>query len=92
MKVDYEWQRLYAAAVLETDRSRLSQLIEQASAAINRRVLELNLDSQNQGYQNRDYQNRDHQNQDRQAAAEERAAIEFALSGLKILSEDVAKT
>jgi hypothetical protein len=67
-KVDYEWQRPYVAAVLETDRSRLAQRIEEASAAIDQRMLELN---------------RDHH-----GTPEERMAIEFALSGLKILSED----
>ena len=71
MKVDYEWQRPYVAAVLETDRSKLAQRIEEASGAINTRMLELKHD--------------DH------GTAEERMAIEFALSGLKILGEDAPK-
>ncbi|HXM67661.1 MAG TPA: hypothetical protein VN911_13080 [Candidatus Acidoferrum sp.] len=71
MKVDYEWQRPYVAAVLETDRSKLAQRIEEASGAINTRMLELN---------------RDHP-----GTPEERMAIEFALSGLKMLSEDAPK-
>jgi hypothetical protein len=71
MKVDYEWQRHYVSAVLETDRSKLAQRIKEASAAINMRMLELKHD--------------DH------GTPEERMAIEFALSGLKILSEDAPK-
>ena len=44
MNVDYEWQRPYVAAVLETDRSKLSQLIKKADAAIQTRIRELNQD------------------------------------------------
>lgn len=38
MKMDYEWQGPYVAAVLETDRSKLPQLIAEAHAAIKARV------------------------------------------------------
>lgn len=44
MKLDYEWQKPYAAAVLETDRSKLAQRIDEACAAINARVVELEQD------------------------------------------------
>jgi len=37
----YEWQRHYEAAILETDRSRLPQLIEAAQTAIDARFKEL---------------------------------------------------
>jgi hypothetical protein len=42
MNLDYEWQRPYVAAVLETDRSKLSQRIAEAHTAIHARVEELN--------------------------------------------------
>ena len=42
MNVDYEWQRPYVAAVLETDRSKLPPLIENAESAIQTRINELN--------------------------------------------------
>jgi hypothetical protein len=44
MNADHEWQRAYAAAVLETDRSKLSQRIAEAHAAIKVRVGELSRD------------------------------------------------
>ena len=44
MNVDYEWQRPYVAAVLETDRSKLPPLIENAESAIQTRIHELNQD------------------------------------------------
>jgi len=69
MNVDYEWQRPYVAAVLETDRSKLSQRIAEAHAAIKARVGELS---------------RDHM-----GTSEEGKAIDSALGGLKILSEEV---
>jgi hypothetical protein len=71
MNVDYEWQRHYVAAVLETDRSKLSQRIAEAHAAIKGRVGELS--------------------QDHFGTPEERAAIETALSGLKLLSNEIAE-
>jgi hypothetical protein len=71
MNVDYEWQRPYVAAVLETDRSKLSQRIAEAHAAIKARVAELS--------------------QDHFGTPEERVAIEAALGGLKILSQEVPK-
>jgi len=46
MNLDYEWQGTYAAAVLETDRSKLSQRIAEAHTAIGARVEELNQDHQ----------------------------------------------
>jgi hypothetical protein len=46
MNVDYEWQRPYVEAVLETDRTKLPQRIEQAYATIHARTQEL---SQDQG-------------------------------------------
>jgi hypothetical protein len=69
MNVDYEWQHAYVGAVLETDRSRLSQRIAEAHAAIKARVGELS--------------------KDHMGTPEERTAIESALDGLKILSEEV---
>jgi hypothetical protein len=44
MKVDYEWQRPYVAAVLETDRTKLPQRVAEAHAAIKLRLGELNQD------------------------------------------------
>ena len=41
MSATYEWQRHYEAAILETDRARLPQLIEAAHAAIDARIKEL---------------------------------------------------
>jgi len=41
MTQSYGWQRTYEAAILETDRSRLPKLIQDAQAAINARVEEL---------------------------------------------------
>ena len=41
MTQSYGWQRYYEAAILETDRSRLPKLIQDAQAAINTRVEEL---------------------------------------------------
>ena len=46
MNVDYEWQRPYVEAVLETDRTKLPQRIEQAYASIHVRTRELNQDHQ----------------------------------------------
>ncbi len=46
MNLDYEWQRPYVSAVLETDRSKLSERIQEAHSAIDARVSELNLDHQ----------------------------------------------
>ena len=40
---EYEWQRHYEAAILETDRSRLPNLIKAAQAAIDARVEDLRL-------------------------------------------------
>jgi len=37
MNLDYEWQRPYVSAVLETDRSKLSERIQEAHAAIDAR-------------------------------------------------------
>jgi len=41
MNAMYRWQRQYEAAILETDRSRLPQLIEATHAAIDARIREL---------------------------------------------------
>jgi len=40
----YEWQRQYEAAILETDRSRLPELIRAAQAKIEARIAELRSD------------------------------------------------
>ena len=37
-----DWERLYTAAVLESDRSKLKSRIDAAQAAIDRRVQEMN--------------------------------------------------
>ena len=42
----YGWQRHYEAAILETDASRLPELVQRAQAAINKRVEELRTDHQ----------------------------------------------
>jgi hypothetical protein len=39
-----DWERLYTAAVLETDRSKLKSRIDAAQAAIDRRVQEMDSD------------------------------------------------
>jgi hypothetical protein len=44
MNVDYEWQRPYVAAVLETDRAKLAERIAEAHAAIKVRIGELSQD------------------------------------------------
>ena len=41
MNADYEWQRPYVAAVLETDRAKLPQHIAQAHDAIRERMAEI---------------------------------------------------
>ena len=46
MNLDYEWQRPYVEAVLETDRTKLPQRIEQAYASIHARIDELSQDHQ----------------------------------------------
>src|SRR5216684_4142194 len=46
MNLDYEWQHPYVSAVLETDRSKLSERIQEAHAAIDARVHELSQDHQ----------------------------------------------
>ena len=40
----YEWQRLYEAAILETDASLLAERIQAAQKAINARIEELQSD------------------------------------------------
>ncbi|MHB8215745.1 MAG: hypothetical protein ACYDDS_06655 [Candidatus Sulfotelmatobacter sp.] len=72
MKMDYKWQDLYVAAVLETNRSKLPQLIAEAQAAIQARVSELS--------------------NDHMGTPEERMAIDSALGGLRILSEEVLES
>ena len=44
--IGYSWQRVYQAAMLETDRSRLEQRLETAKFAIQARLQELNGDHQ----------------------------------------------
>ena len=44
MHADYEWMKLYEAAVLETNREALPQRIEAAQNAIGQRVITLALD------------------------------------------------
>jgi hypothetical protein len=39
-----DWERLYSAAILETDRSKLKSRIDAAQAAIDRRLQEMNAD------------------------------------------------
>jgi hypothetical protein len=41
MKADYEWQRPYVAAVLETDRTKLPQHVAEAHEAIRARMTQL---------------------------------------------------
>ena len=42
----YDWQRQYEAAILETDASRVPELIRAAQSAINKRIEELRTDHQ----------------------------------------------
>ena len=44
MSQSYGWQRFYEAAILETNRSYLSRLIQTAQAAIDARVQQLQSD------------------------------------------------
>lgn len=44
INLDYQWQEPYVAAVLETDRSKLSQRIDEARSAIQKRIHDLNQD------------------------------------------------
>jgi hypothetical protein len=39
-----DWERLYTAAILETDRSKLESRIDAAEAAIDRRLKEMSAD------------------------------------------------
>ncbi|MGC2154245.1 MAG: hypothetical protein WA618_19555, partial [Terriglobales bacterium] len=75
----YEWQRLYEAAILETDRSRLPRLITEAQAAIDARIeaLRSHSDGEIDGETYR--------------IAEEKQAIADALSGIRILKKEVKK-
>jgi len=43
----FGWQRFYEAAILETDRVRLPQLIQTAQAAIDARIDQLRVNHQN---------------------------------------------
>jgi len=75
----YEWQRLYEAAILETDRSRLPELIAAAQAAIDERSEKLQLvrEGKASGSTAGD------------GIADEKQAIEDALGGLRILSKEI---
>jgi hypothetical protein len=44
MTLDYEWQGPYVTAMLETESSKLPQRVEEARAAIQARIHELNQD------------------------------------------------
>jgi hypothetical protein len=44
MRLSYEWERLYTAAILETDRSKLESRIDAAQAAIDHRLKEFKAD------------------------------------------------
>jgi len=44
MDLDFEWQEPYVAAVLETDRAKLSERLEKAQAAIRSRIDEMSHD------------------------------------------------
>ena len=44
MTPSYDWDPLYAAAILETDRSKLKSRIDAAQAAIDRRLREMAAD------------------------------------------------
>jgi hypothetical protein len=41
---NHDWERLYTAAILETDRSKLKSRIDAAQAAIDRRLQEMSAD------------------------------------------------
>jgi hypothetical protein len=44
MRPNYDWERLYTAAILETDRSKLTARIDAAHAAIESRLREMDSD------------------------------------------------
>ena len=44
MQTDYVWEEVYAAAILETDDRKLPNRVQEAKAAIDRRLHELQLD------------------------------------------------
>ena len=44
LKADYPWQELYHAAILETDTERMEPRIQAAKAALDARLLDLQLD------------------------------------------------
>ncbi len=48
---NYAWERLYQAAILETDNAKLPQLIERARTTINARLGELALNGDNSAEQ-----------------------------------------
>jgi hypothetical protein len=66
----YKWQASYQAAVLETDWTRMAELVQAAESEIHQRRLQLS---------------KDHGGTD-----EERAALVNAMSGLRVLRNDVA--
>jgi len=49
MRPSYDWERLYTAVILETDRSKLKGRIDAAQAAIESRLKEMNSDHGNGG-------------------------------------------
>jgi hypothetical protein len=44
MRPSYDWERLYTAAILETERPKLTARIDAAQAAIERRLREMDSD------------------------------------------------
>jgi hypothetical protein len=72
MMTQSTWAKLYEAAILETDRSRLAAHLEAAEAAIKLRMQELC---------------RHHD-----GTEEERIAINDALSGLRVLRQELSGT
>jgi hypothetical protein len=75
MNSRYEWERVYAAAVLETEHSKLSQRVEEAQAAIQARMDRLNMAGMGR----------------QRGATDEKVAIEFAINCLKVLEREMAE-
>ena len=57
MRPSYDWERLYTAAILETDRSKLKPRIDAAQAAIESRLREMNSDHGGVGDERLEIQN-----------------------------------
>ena len=78
ISVNYDWQRYYEAAILETDPAQLPRRIAKAQAAIDRRVEELRANQIPE------------QNPGPDGVAAEEQALADALTGIRILVKEIS--